>query len=305
MYGIIDIGSNTIRLSVYRMKEDGGIKNVFNKKSTTGLAGYIDEDGNLTETGIQEAIYVLRDFKNIAESVELTGLYAFATASIRNVVNTKEAVEAIEAACGLKINVLSGEEEAECDFIGANYRMKLDTGILVDIGGGSTELVFYKNQKIEKAFSFPIGALNMYKQYVEKVFPTKDEMEQIEKHMVRYLAKLERPKYACKELCGVGGSVRAGLKLHNIWNDLDKNRSMDSRDVKKILKYYLKEPKKAMTEIVQLIPDRAHTILPGLCILNAILKYFEVETIQVSSYGVREGYYLSRVVKAVGEQSRI
>jgi exopolyphosphatase/guanosine-5'-triphosphate,3'-diphosphate pyrophosphatase len=296
MRGVVDIGSNTIRLSVFEMQEQGKLKTVFNKKETTGLANYIDEDGVLSKEGIDAAIGVLQDYKVIGESIGLEKLHAFATASVRNVINTKEIVEAIYHATGIRVDVLSGEEEAECDYIGASMRVPLESGILVDIGGGSTEITIFEKKQIKEALSFPVGSLNMYKEHVTKVFPTKDELEEIEKHMVRYLARIEPPEMENVVICGVGGSIRGGLKLYNALNDTKKNVVMQGEDFRKLLKRYHKEPKKVMAEIVQLLPDRTHTLLPGLALLNAVVQYFEAKAIYVSSYGVREGYFIKKVM---------
>ncbi len=295
MNGVIDIGSNTVRLSVYGEKEDGSLKNIFNKKATLGLAAYVDADGYLSEKGIAETVRVLKDFKHISDSIGLDRLAAFATASVRNVVNSRDVVRAIEEAVGIPVDVLSGEMEAECDFIGAGYRMKLDTGVLADIGGGSTELVFYENGCMKRAFSIPMGSLSLYKKYVSKVFPSRAEMEAIRHHAKERLAQFRGIETDCRSLCGVGGSIRAALKLCNEWSGKEKNREMERKDVSAILLRYLQKPKETMTDIVRILPDRTHTILPGLCILYAILETFQVEEIKVSALGVREGYYLSRL----------
>ncbi len=164
MYGIIDIGSNTMRLSCYRVV-GCEIENVFHKKEVAGLASYVDENGNLSEKGIKAAIEILKEFKQVITSVNFHSLYVIATASFRNVGNTEYIVSKIKSETDMDVEVISGESEAEYDFIGATYHNNLDDGILIDIGGGSTELVFFADRKVKEAVSIPIGSLNMFNKY--------------------------------------------------------------------------------------------------------------------------------------------
>lgn len=105
----------------------------------------------------------MNSYKNICENFTINHIAVFATASLRNITNTDEAVREITKATGLAIDVVSGKEEATLDFIGATH--DLDTshdGLLVDIGGGSTELVSFEKGQILQAVSLPIGSLSLY-----------------------------------------------------------------------------------------------------------------------------------------------
>ena len=95
------------------------------------------------------------------------------TASLRNISNSQAAVSEIEDRTGLAINLLSGAQEAEYDFVGAARTIDLKSGLLVDIGGGSTELVMYNNMQIQNSISLPIGSLSMYTKFVKHLFPNK------------------------------------------------------------------------------------------------------------------------------------
>jgi len=85
---------------------------------------------------------------------------AFTTAALRNAKNSREAVAAIEERTGIKIQVISGDEEATFDFIGATHNLQNDSGLLIDIGGGSTEIVTYRDRQIQYKTSLPIGSLS-------------------------------------------------------------------------------------------------------------------------------------------------
>ena len=157
MYGIVDIGSNTIRLSVYKV-QDNGFKSMFSKKSTAGLIGYVDETGNMSGKGIAKAVSVLNGFKKILDNIEVKDVYMFATAALRNINNSGYAMHEICRLTGFDIELISGEQEAVYDYIGATHHIYVPSnGIILDIGGGSTELVFYSDREIKKSLSIPLG----------------------------------------------------------------------------------------------------------------------------------------------------
>ena len=107
-YGIVDVGSNTIRLSVYNC---GGhdFKLLMNKKVTAGLAGYI-KSGELSDAGILVACHTLCSFRELAQNIGVDGMSVFGTAPLRNIVNTEEAVNTIKSVTGISIDVLSGAD---------------------------------------------------------------------------------------------------------------------------------------------------------------------------------------------------
>ena len=147
MYAIIDIGSNSMRLTVYKIK-DNKFKILFKEKSMAGLASYV-ENGCLNQDGITRACEGLLDFKNTLEMLGLLDrVYVFATASLRNIVNTDDAVAKITAATGFPIDVISGQEEAMLGYIEMMQQYPVTSGAAIDIGGASTELSVFANQAI-------------------------------------------------------------------------------------------------------------------------------------------------------------
>lgn len=297
MYAIIDVGSNTIRLTVYRVTGED-FKILFNQKVMAGLAGYV-EDNKITQEGIDTACNALLKFKSIVENFDIGNLLVFATASLRNVDNTDDAVRQIYNRTGINIEIVSGEEEAELDFEGATHNIiDMNNGILVDIGGGSTELVSYGSKKIINAISIPLGSLKLYKKCVDNIIPTKSENEKLNKTSVKEIEKvkdIKKEKYSI--ICGVGGTIRAVLKLNNfMFKAPSDNRTILFSNLEKMLDILKKGENEAINAILKVCPDRIHTIIPGLTLLYNIAKYYSCDVIMVSSYGVREGYLYSRVI---------
>ena len=292
--GIADVGSNTIRLSIYRW-EGTQFKLLLNKKVMAGLAGYI-KDGALSDSGILVACRTLAGFRALLDNFGLHDLYVFGTASLRNIVNTEDAVQTIREVTGLTVEVLSGADEAALSFQGAAAS---DGGVcgMIDIGGGSTELVAYDGGRISSGCSLPMGSLSLYTRYVAGLFPTREERRAIREQVEAELERARTAKVRCRHLTGVGGTIRAAAKLCNDLAGTDPdNRIIPAGELQTLYKGLKKGDRDTLRQILRSAPDRVHTILPGLIILNAVMKSYGVETVSVSACGVREGYLMNRVM---------
>ncbi|MBM6887360.1 phosphatase, partial [Pseudoflavonifractor phocaeensis] len=174
-------------------------------------------------------------------------------------------------------------------------------GLLADIGGGSTELVSYQNGAITSGCSLPMGSLSLFAKHVSGLFPTKEERKAIRAHVEGELEKARTAGLRCSHLTGVGGTIRAAAKLCNDLSGADPdNRVIPVGEIKALYKDLKKGDQDTLRQILRSVPDRVHTILPGLAILTAVLRAYEVETVSVSTCGVREGYLLNRVMGVKG-----
>lgn len=294
MYGVIDIGSNTIRLAVYKV-ENSSPKPLFSKKFTAGLASYINKSGALSKKGIEKAVNTLKQFTPILENVNLSAVYVFATASLRNIRNSEYALKTISRRSGFDIQLISGEQEGILSFYGANLQSSLDSGLMTDIGGGSTELVFFENKTVKKSISFPFGSLSIYKKYVDDILPTEKEIKHILKAVREYTQNIQ-----CldgqQNICAVGGSARAILYICNHMLRLDSENTVISYDnLKYLLDLYKENSQKFAKEILKTAPERIHTLIPGLTVLYGICHRCGQPDIYVSPYGIREGYLRMKI----------
>lgn len=302
MYLVIDIGSNTIRAVVFRI-EEGKLIPVLNKKYSAGLAGYVQEDGALSREGIELCIEILSEIRILIDTLDFDGVYPFATASLRNISNSRQVLEEIEKRCGLCVQLLTGKEEAFFDYYGAACSLCKGTGVLVDVGGGSTEIVIYQDGKPLATESLHVGSLNMYNRHVSGLLPAKEEIKAIEEDVKKQLQALhlelrlqEGEKRA--RICAVGGTARAALKLYQSVFHLSRdNQTYERWFLKKVLSTKW-EGDELMHLILKTAPERIHTLLPGIAVFYTIAKYFDGKKIITSAYGVREGYLQNQLEKA-------
>ena len=295
---IIDMGSNTIRLSVYNY-EDNKLATVIHQKEVAGLVGYI-KDNRLEPEGIEKACEVLSDYKKIATLlVSENDIHTFATASLRGVDNQAQVLEAIQQTTGLLPELLSGEEEARLDFIGASHFTECKDGILIDIGGASTEFVQFEDAQPVRLASIPVGCLNLYTKFVSEMIPNGKEQKKIKKEIRGQLDSLgwfAEKKYPL--IIGIGGTVRAAHKLsHGLFSLPLDNKEIEAGFIKDILSKLINNENGIYRTVYKLIPERTLTIFTGLMILNEAIKKFRCKSIFVSSYGIREGYFIDRILK--------
>ena len=298
IYAVIDIGSNTVRLSVYKVVGQK-VRNLFNEKEQASLRSFV-KDGVVSEKGIQRLIDVLRMFKSVVDNFEdIDELHPFATATIREAANRVEILTRVKEELDLDIEILSGEDEAKLAFIGASSSIDVSRGILTDIGGGSSEIVIIDQNKVIKSTSLSIGSLSAFNDYVDQLFMTTAEKKSIDADMKKMLEEKKFYREKHDLLCAVGGSARASLKFYNEYYNLDSyNTTMQKNKFNSMLKEIIEEePREILDSILEVKPDRVHTLLPGMAILNRVAKYFYCSEISVSQTGVREGYIYSKLLE--------
>lgn len=296
IYAVIEIGSNTIRLSVYKVIGDE-VKNLFNEKSSASLASFI-EKGMMNEHGIQKLINTLKEFKNLISNFEdISKTYAIATASIRNSCNRREIIERVRTEVGIDIELISGEEEAKLSFLGSGIDSQ--SGILTDIGGGSSEIVVFEQGKVVKTSSLNIGSLVAFDNFARGLFITKDEKKLLEDDIKLMIASNNLNRVQHDLVCAVGGSARACLKLYNEYYDKEAGNVIITMDgLKNLINTLINMENRAkMKLILKVKADRIHTLIPGMIILYRIAKYFYADIIRVSMTGIREGFVYNKILE--------
>lgn len=298
---LVDMGSNTVRMNVYNI-ENNEFQLLFTTKKNLGLAGYIIED-KMSMAGIKAAIDALFEFQSVTKQFNVDHFVVFATAALRNVKNSQEAILLIEKETSTNIHVISGEEEATLDFIGAKKVISSPQGVLVDIGGGSTEIVVFEDNVIVYAISIPVGSLNLYKKAISHLLPNKKERKTIKKLVND---ELDSVKHIFEKeyfsVIGVGGTIRAGRKLsQSIFDKTKDDNDISISELKKLIKFISKDKRENLDVLLHHVSDRIHTITPGLLILKEVCKRFNTSILTVSDYGVREGYLIEHIMNQKDE----
>lgn len=304
LYGIIDIGSNTIRLTIYEAEERTRTFSTFFKlKTMAGLVSYIDpKSGVMGEAGVEKLLEVCRGYLACTERFkELQGPFAFATAGVRNARNCDAVLARVRDELGLAVRLVSGREEAELGYTGAMCQSRLTRGVQIDVGGGSTEVAAFSRSAIIAATSVPRGSLSLYDAYVRDLLPTPAEADLIREDIRAGIKGLRSDLggFRCEVASAVGGSARAARRLRDAWCEgARKGDDVTARQIEQVLERVAYDPHRALRDILRVAPERVHTCVPGLLALQTVMRAFGAERLEVHDFGVREGYLLTHVFGA-------
>lgn len=296
-YAVVDIGSNTIRLIIYEVSKNGEFQRLMDKKSVAGLRSYV-EDGKLSKKGIEKLVSVMSSFEKILKLFDAKTSFVFATASLRNIKNSEDVIKEVKNRTGVEIELLSGEDEAYLGYLGTISEFNLKSGINIDIGGGSTEIISYKEGVVTSSVSLDEGSLSLYMSYVDDITPDEREIDIMSHYIKGILSTIKvDKKYMKKEIVGVGGTIRALRNIvEELYPDYEKN-TLKLEELTDLLEKIKNKDKESMHMVLRINPSRIHTLMPGLVILLEIMKKYEEESIKVSDNGIREGYLKWKIQK--------
>jgi len=290
---VVDIGSNTVKMNIYDI-EDTDLRLVLSETKTLGLLNY-NIKNVMTDEGIFKLIETLLEYKLLADNVNTDNIYFIATASLRIAKNRDEIIEIIKNHADIDIELISGENEALLSFEGLKYGLdeKLRSGIMIDMGGGSTEITGFVDGLAVRALSLNFGCLSLFKKFVSGILPEAYEINKIKKYIDKKTSDITWFSNYGDTVYLVGGTARAIAKLHSEFYNIVSNDNAYYMKYDE-MKLIAKEPD--IETIVRVVPDRIHTIIPGLCAYLRLLKYMGTQNVIVTKSGLREGYILSKIL---------
>ena len=292
---IIDIGSNSARLVISHIYKNGAYNMVYNQKEALRLSQKVDGQNLLTEEAFTSTLDTMRSFAHMCKIYQADKTIAVATAAIRNASNGPELVAKVAEQTGIQLHIISGKTEAYISYLGVINTLDVKNGIIFDLGGGSTELILFKNRKILESVSLPLGAVN-----TTGMFNTRNEMppnvyNELNAFVMNRLAQYPWLKQSNLPLIGVGGTARTvakiiqrakkypATKIHNYSYPIQTFRSFFN----KLCLTNLEQRKK----ISGLSTERSDIILAGSSIISCLLEATGAKKLITSGCGLREGLF--------------
>ena len=293
--GIIDLGSNTARLLLVDVYEDGYFHLVDQLKESPRLGEGMEKDGFLKPARIQETIRTLKLFRKLCDVNGISRIIAVATAAVRRAKNQRSFLDEVSATCGIKLRVLSAEEEAIYVYRGVINTMDIPKGLILEIGGGSTKIVYYNRRNLLNFETLPFGAITLTEMFNQEGLSPSEQAKRIEEFFTEQLKNIPWLSTVDPEtqLIGVGGSFRNLCRMtkimkkyplktiHNyVVNDNDFNHVYD------LVKSLDLDRKK---KIKGLSSGRADIFPSALAAVSAFKNYMNLENIIISGSGLRTG----------------
>ena len=295
---IIDIGSNSMRMVVLQKSSRFSFSLINETKSRVKISeGCYENNGNLQDIPMQRAYESLKSFLNISHALKSRKIICVATSALRDAPNSKVFISRVQKELGLNIKVIEGEKEAYYGGVAALNLLHANTFITMDIGGGSTEFSFIKDGKIEKSISLNIGTVR-----IKELFFNKDDIEGAKKNILDNLKKIfELGIEIPKKVVGIGGSIRAFSKIVMAKNDypLDilHGYTYNVKDEVSLFNKIINARNNDDLKSVGVKKDRFDTIKEGTFIFKTILDELNIKEVVTSGVGVREGVYLTDLLR--------
>ena len=298
---LIDLGSNTARLVIYDIMDSGHFSVVDEYHEAVRL-GETESDGSLKQTRIMQAINTLKMFKEICTIKSVDKVLAIATAAVRRASNQKTFLSDVFNETGIRITVVSEEEEANYVYQGVINSMEIPRGLIMEIGGGSTKLVYYNRRTILHTKIFEFGAVTL-----TKMFESADKSpEQCSDDMVDYVkAQLEQVEWFKEidpdtQLIGVGGScrnlARIIRKVKKYPLDMVHNFNMEIADFNYVYNMIRTLDLDKKRRIKGLSSARADVFPAALAFIKAFVDHMNFDHIVASGSGLREGVIFNYAV---------
>lgn len=303
--GIIDIGSNSMRLSVVALLGGGAHYVLDEYKSSPRLASRLsDGTGELLPEALQELLVHLREFVDLCRAYGVERTVVLGTAALRAATNREQTLFAIRAELGLEVEVITGAEEAWLDYQAVRHTLAVDTAYLVDIGGGSTEISLVDEGRCLESVSLPFGAVTLGASWRDSQALLHDlRLPAAAEAELGALALLAaRPR---AEVIGIGGTVRSIARVHQADRryplSLTHNYTMAVGEVEVLLRRIADTPMRERRRLAGLSRERADLIVPGGAILLAVMRRAQAPRLRVSGRGIRDGALYARVLGDDGE----
>lgn len=297
--GIIDIGSNSIRLVVYDAMKRAPTA-LYNEKVICQLGKGLSKSGKLNEAGVAMANAAIGRFLAMGHSMGASELHIIATAAVRGAKDGKRFVQALEKKHNIRIHIISGAHEAELGALGICASVYQPSGITGDLGGGSMELVALDGFSLRKQVTLPIGAIRL----MDETGGTRAKLEALIDAAFQQAAwiKDSRPEH----FYAIGGSFRALAKMHmeavNYPLHILHEYTVDTPSMQRFLQVLADLPSDKLADVPGASGKRAVLLPAAIAILQRFIELAAPKVITFSASGIREGYLYQRLPPYLREQ---
>ncbi|MGC6476269.1 MAG: Ppx/GppA phosphatase family protein [Parvibaculales bacterium] len=309
LYAAIDLGTNNCRLLIVAPDKDG-FRVVDSFSRIVRLGEGLDATGELSETAIERALAALRVCAGKIRKLDVARVRCVATEACRNASNGRAFIERVEKETRLRFEIIGARDEAELASVscGSLFDRKRRNVIVLDIGGGSTEITYLRLERgrfeMKETKSFPIGVVRLSERYnATQLTPEiynqmRDDCAQ---EMKEFIAEQDLQDLRQVQIIGTSGTVttliaiQLGLKYYDR-NKVD-GRTVSAIAVKDVMKRLVAMTHEQLVNQACIGPERADLVLSGCAVLEAFMQFYPVPVIKVADRGLREGILLRLIRK--------
>jgi len=300
---VVDIGTNSTRLLVADVHPDGSITELDRRTRVTRLGDAVDATGVLSEAAIARVLATLDDYAAVIEDLGAQARPAVLTSAVRDAANGPEFVATVERRYGLEARAIAGSEEAQLSFLGATSDRDpgdLTPTLVIDVGGGSTELILGAGRMVEFFVSLQAGAVRQSERHLTHDPPTLDELAAVGAEVASLIDREvpEAVRRGAARAIAVAGTATSCAAIDQGLEPYDAARvhgyQLELTTLKLLLARLASLDLASRRKLRGLHPDRASTIVAGVIILIRVLEAFELGGFEASENDILRGVALRR-----------
>jgi len=302
----IDIGTNSIRCIVVEADARGKFMILDDEKATVRLGEQLGKTGAISAAAFSRAVEAIIRIRKLIDGLKVVEVEAVATSAVRSASNGPELVATLSRELGREIRVISGEEEAELAAVSAlhNFDMKGKRYAMLDIGGGSVEVVTALGNHVEEFYSLDLGAVVMTERFFADDIIKPGAYQKFQRHVRAELKKVfAGRRIAVQSIIGSGGTITSlGQMVMNMrkqaFSSIHGYEALRSELVH-LLAMLMRRDVKGRRAVPGLNPDRADIIVAGLGVVDELMRFLGANMLVVNERGIREGLII-RCMKRLG-----
>ena len=306
----IDIGSNSIRLVVAEAQAGGRYRILDEERETPRLGRSLAANGSLDDQSIEESLSALRRFKSIIAGLGVESVRAIATCAVREATNGPDFCRRVKEELDLDVEVIDADMEAHLAFQSVRRRFDLagKNVVLADIGGGSTEIVLATGDLVEAVYATKLGAVRLAEKFGGELALDAD-FARLKRAIDAELRKTtDKPGAPLHLLIGSGGTFTNLASMIMASRGLSRLPAAGCRATRADVCHLIDRLRKMTPDERRQTPglnaDRVDIIVPGLAVIDALMRRFRVNTLQVHVYGVRDGLLLTMIDAMQGSSAQ-
>lgn len=304
----IDVGSNAIRLIIANASADGGCQTVYSVREPVRLGQDVFTKGTISAHTIDRTVQTFTDFKKQLAAHHATHVKAVGTSALREAVNRDAVLKAITKASGIEVLIIGGEEEARLIHLAVKsvVNLKNKVALLVDIGGGSVEVVLANDTAVLCTESYAMGSVRLLKILDEKAGEQRFN-QLVTEYVDATQRRLEQEIGDQKiDVCvGTGGSIEAIGDLRRDLFDKNSNQKVTADELKSLVKKLRGTTFEERIRDLRLRPDRADVIVPAAIVLQKIVQQSGAGEVVIPGIGLKDGVLLEIIAEIRDHETRI
>jgi exopolyphosphatase/guanosine-5'-triphosphate,3'-diphosphate pyrophosphatase len=305
--GVLDVGSNTVHLLVVDAHRGAHPTPMHDDRSLLRLAEHVGEDDRLSKAGEKALVRAVQKAQDQAESRGCDELMALVTSAIREATNGLEVLDRVRERTGVRLEVLSGEDEARLTFLAVRRWFGWSAGrlLVLDIGGGSLELAGGIDEEPEVAVSLPLGAGRMTRRFLPEARtggrPDLAALRKLDEHAEELLEPVARKLRAAGPPDLVAATSKTFRTLARLTgaapysSGLRVPRELTARGLDQLVGFVSRIEAGALAELPGVSPDRAHQVPAGAVVAAAAMRALDVPCVRICPWALREGVILRRL----------